>query len=78
MENEQSNGQLAGMVCGGCLFIGMGIGWAMGSLKVGLYWFGCWSGGHGDHAHEHAEQTVNDKQATPPGMARSWLSRTSA
>ncbi len=37
MEKEKSNSQLGGMICGGCLFIGMGIGWAMGSLKVGLF-----------------------------------------
>jgi mannose/fructose/N-acetylgalactosamine-specific phosphotransferase system component IIC len=37
MNKEKSNSQLAGMVCGGCLFIGMGIGWAMGSLKAGLF-----------------------------------------
>lgn len=37
MEKEKSNSQLAGMICGGCMFIGMGIGWAMGNLKVGLF-----------------------------------------
>lgn len=37
MEKEKSISQLGGMICGGCLFIGMGIGWAMGSLKVGLF-----------------------------------------
>jgi len=33
MNKEKNTSQLAGMVCGGCLFIGMGIGWAMGSLR---------------------------------------------
>lgn len=37
MDKEKSNSQLAGMVCAGCLFIGMGIGWAMGSLRIGLF-----------------------------------------
>ena len=34
---EKSTSQLAGMVAGGCMFIGMGIGWALGSLKSGLF-----------------------------------------
>ncbi len=37
MDKEKSNSQLGGMICGGCLFIGMGIGWAMGSLRIGLF-----------------------------------------
>lgn len=37
MEKEKSSGQLAGMICGGCLLIGMGVGWAMGNLRAGLF-----------------------------------------
>ena len=37
MEKEKSPSQLAGMICGGCMLIGMGIGWAMGNLKAGLF-----------------------------------------
>ena len=37
MEKEKSKSELAGMICGGCLFIGMGIGWAMGRMVPGLF-----------------------------------------
>jgi hypothetical protein len=36
MEQEESKSHSAGMICGGYLFIGMGIGFAMGRMVPGL------------------------------------------
>ena len=37
MSNEKSTSQLAGMICGGCMFIGMGIGWALQRMVPGMF-----------------------------------------
>lgn len=34
MENKQNGSWL---IAGGCMFIGMGIGWLLGSLRAGLF-----------------------------------------
>ncbi|MBP6392105.1 MAG: hypothetical protein KA175_18345 [Flavobacteriales bacterium] len=31
------NAEIGGLICAGCLFIGMGIGWVLGNLRSGLF-----------------------------------------